>query len=103
MSKSWLPPPAIFTEPVEVVSAQDGNELVQIAQQRIPDLVVTDNEMPGLSGPEAIARLRQNMPELKAILVTTAADGASFPGPVFDKNHLQVRDLREAIRQQLTR
>lgn len=103
MSKSWSLLPVIFTESVEVVLAHDGNELVQIAQQRMPDLVVTDNEMPGLSGSEAIARLRQNMPELKAILVTTATDGVSFPGPVFDKNHLQVRDLREAIRQQLTR
>jgi CheY-like chemotaxis protein len=43
-----------------VLTAHDGQEALEIAQQQRPDLVITDYHMPLLSGLELCRRLRQN-------------------------------------------
>lgn len=43
----------------EVFEAQDGLEALQVASQHQCDLVITDCMMPGLSGPQLVARLKE--------------------------------------------
>jgi len=55
-----------------VVTACDGQEALELAQQELPDLLIIDYQMPHLSGVELCQRLRQNpaTQRLRAILVT---------------------------------
>ena len=56
----------------EVFSSQDGREAFEIAQVELPDLIITDYQMPHLSGLELCSRLKQ-IPatrEIPAIILT---------------------------------
>ncbi len=44
----------------EVISAQNGAEAFELACREKPDIVVTDFQMPVMTGAELVARLRQN-------------------------------------------
>ena len=44
----------------EVITAMDGEEALELCLAESPDLVITDNQMPYLSGMELCRRLRQN-------------------------------------------
>jgi DNA-binding NarL/FixJ family response regulator len=50
--------------------ASDGAELVRLAVAHNPDVVLTDLEMPGVNGVEAIRQLRQESPGTRAIVLT---------------------------------
>ena len=43
----------------EVITAQDGNEALELAQTELPDLIITDYLLPYLSGLELFHRLNQ--------------------------------------------
>src|SRR3954470_3497358 len=43
-----------------VVTAHDGQEALELAQQEKPDLIITDYHMPQLSGLELCQRLKQD-------------------------------------------
>ena len=43
-----------------VITARDGQEALEMAQQERPDLVITDYHMPHLSGLELCQRLKQD-------------------------------------------
>ncbi len=45
-------------EGFEVLSARDGSEALQLARERLPDVVVLDVMLPGLSGREVCRQLR---------------------------------------------
>ena len=55
-----------------VLTAQDGQEALDLAQQERPDLVITDYHMPLLSGLELCRRLKQNpaTTSIPAIMLT---------------------------------
>lgn len=44
----------------EVISAANGHELVQLAQQRLPNLILADVSMPQMDGYEAIRQMRND-------------------------------------------
>jgi CheY-like chemotaxis protein len=44
----------------DVVEAGDGEEALDLARRRAPDLVLLDVQMPGLDGHEVCQRLRQD-------------------------------------------
>jgi CheY-like chemotaxis protein len=48
----------------EVVAVADGRAALDAARSAQFDLIVTNNYMPGLNGPELIARVRQDFPSL---------------------------------------
>lgn len=61
-----------------VVTASDGEEALASVAQIQPDLVLLDMNMPGLSGPETLSRLREQWPVLSVIMVTADEDGANW-------------------------
>ena len=56
----------------EVITAQDGQEALEIAQVELPDLIITDFQMPHLSGLELCQRLKQHpaTKDIPAIMLT---------------------------------
>ena len=59
----------------EVVGqAADGMEVLQLAEQLHPDVVVVDVMMPRLNGLEATSRIRQSLPGSKVILLSMYDD-----------------------------
>ena len=54
-------------------SAADGEEAWQFVQRDVPDVVVTDIEMPRLTGLELAQRIRDRALECKVVIVTTFA------------------------------
>ncbi len=55
-------------------SVPDGHHLIDAARQLRPDVIVTDMAMPGLSGLEALRRLRLDGNSAKVIFLTMHAD-----------------------------
>jgi DNA-binding NarL/FixJ family response regulator len=56
---------------IEVVGeAADGEEAILKARELKPDLVLMDLRMPGISGIDATRQLKDEMPELKVIILT---------------------------------
>ncbi|MGV6490440.1 response regulator transcription factor [Stenotrophomonas rhizophila] len=53
---------------------QDGESLVQASVAMLPDVIVTDIAMPGLSGLEAARRLRAQRPVLGVVFITVHAE-----------------------------
>ncbi|WP_040167818.1 response regulator transcription factor [Microbacterium gorillae] len=57
---------------LEVVSEVGrGDEVVELAHRCTPDVALLDVEMPGQDGLSAAADLRQAMPQVKVVIVTT--------------------------------
>lgn len=54
--------------------AYDGRQAVQLAQKLVPDLVLLDIRMPEMDGVEAVLRLKQELPQVKVVMLTTFND-----------------------------
>jgi DNA-binding NarL/FixJ family response regulator len=56
---------------IEVVAeANDGNEVVSLAEQHMPDLVLMDVRMPGRNGIEAAQAIKDAVPHTKILMLT---------------------------------
>jgi CheY-like chemotaxis protein len=44
----------------EVITAQDGEEAYELVLQEMPDMVITDLQMPFMSGVELAAKMKEN-------------------------------------------
>jgi CheY-like chemotaxis protein len=62
----------------EVVSAADGEEAFDAAKQHAPDLVITDYQMPFLSGLELCAKLRADPQTAGIPVIMLTARGFSL-------------------------
>ena len=63
---------------IELVgSAADGTEAVALAIEQRPEVVLMDLRMPGMDGIEATRQLRERLPEIGVIALTTYADDES--------------------------
>ena len=59
-------------EGIEVVGeASDGAEAVQMATTLHPDVILMDLRMPQLTGAEATARITQELPDVRVLVLTT--------------------------------
>jgi two-component system, NarL family, response regulator DesR len=57
---------------IEVVAqVARGDEVVAAAREHAPDVALLDIEMPGMTGIEAAAALREALPRVKVVIVTT--------------------------------
>jgi two-component system invasion response regulator UvrY len=60
-----------FESDIEVIGeAANGQEAILRARELKPDLVLMDVRMPGINGIDATRQLKDEMPELKVIIVT---------------------------------
>lgn len=57
-----------------VAEAEDGEEAVELAAKHKPEVVVMDISMPQLNGIEATAKMKQNDPNIKVIILTVHSD-----------------------------
>ena len=62
-------------EEFEVIGiASDGEKAVEMSVKLLPDLVITDMQMPKLSGAEIMKRLKEKIPGIRILAFTTFSD-----------------------------
>ncbi len=59
----------------EVISASDGGEAFELACSEKPDIIVTDFQMPVMTGLELVKKLRQNEPTRNTPVIMLTARG----------------------------
>jgi DNA-binding NarL/FixJ family response regulator len=65
----------LLTDQFDVVgTVKDASSLLEAAARLRPDIIITDISMPGLSGIEALRRLKNDKIESKVIVLTMHAD-----------------------------
>ena len=57
-----------------VLTADNGEEALQIFRNARPDLVLTDIKMPGMDGIELLKRMKQESPDAEVIMITGHGD-----------------------------
>lgn len=86
-------------EGFEVCSAQDGRQGLKLFIAQPPEIVLTDRQMPHLTGEELASRIRALKPDAK-ILLMTGSDLDDLPKGLFDAllaKPFGMADLRAAI------
>ncbi|WP_028081955.1 response regulator [Solimonas soli] len=58
-----------------VAEAGDGQELLELAGRLRPDVVMTELNLPQISGLEALAQIRRHYPEIAVIILAAPSDG----------------------------
>lgn len=56
-----------------VAEARDGREALELARSCRPDVVLTDIEMPGMTGLELAVAVRRELPNVRVVILTTFA------------------------------
>jgi two-component system response regulator DesR len=96
---------SFLTAATEVVVASEGFELegvaatgeegVELARLRRPDLALVDLNMPGIDGRETAARITTESPETVIVLMTATPDPTGQSDGLFDKRNLSPAALAE--------
>ena len=90
-------------ENIEVDTAQDGAEAFRLACEKLPDLVITDLQMPVLSGFEMSVKLRANHRTANIPILVLAARGHTLSDEKLAKTNIKQLlskpfSIRELIR-----
>jgi two-component system, chemotaxis family, chemotaxis protein CheY len=56
----------------EIFEAKDGNEAIELASKKNPDLIFMDIVMPGKDGIEALEEIMSNNPATKVVMASSA-------------------------------
>ena len=57
-----------------VAEAGNGGEVLELARKHRPDVVLLDISMPGIGGLEASAQLKQELPEVRVVMLSMHAN-----------------------------
>lgn len=97
-------------EGYKVITALDGESALRLVASESVDVVLSDMDMPGMSGLDLMVRLRRNHPSAVRLLLTgrgtlAAAVGAINDGEVyrFMTKPWDIDELREVLRQAAAR
>jgi len=86
----------------EVVEAEDGYEGLQCYWAELPDVVITDMQMPGMDGLQLIMELRRTCPAAKIIAISGGRRTLNLARPLaqgaFEKP-FQLGNLIAAVRE----
>ena len=72
------------SEGYEVLMAKDGLEALALLTEPLPDLIITDVHMPRMSGPELIATVRREFPQIRVLVISSDPDGQLPPDAAVD-------------------
>ena len=72
----------------EVVTAENGEEALELALQRVPDLLITDYQMPLLTGLELCRRLKANASTAGVPALMLTAHGFSLPPEELEQTNI---------------
>src|SRR3954447_3148273 len=83
----------------------DGAACVEAVEQAVADVVLLDLNMPGMNGFETLARLRDRLPAVRVIVLSTAADQTSQSAALrlgadgFISKPMRIFDLPDLVRE----
>jgi CheY-like chemotaxis protein len=64
----------------DVTTAENGTDAYDLACQMLPDIIITDYQMPGMTGLEMIEKLRQHEPTSHIPVIMLTARGFAIEG-----------------------
>jgi DNA-binding NarL/FixJ family response regulator len=89
---------------IEVVGqAADGDEGLRLTRELRPDVVLADMRMPGLGGPVLLAKLREELPETRVLVVSASEKAESLLEAIsagaagYLTKRVSGRELRHAV------
>ena len=98
---------ALSEEGYSVKTAADGRIAMEMMAQALPDLLITDLLMPGLTGWSVLARVRRQAPHLPILVISGAMaaaplDSAPLPNrTIFLPKPISLNQLLTAVEQLL--
>ena len=60
----------------EILTAENGREALELLEERVPDIIITDIRMPEIDGTELVRRIREQGYEMPVIILTALTDFA---------------------------
>jgi len=75
---------------LEVITAHDGSEALELAKSESPDLLIVDYQMPGLTGLEVCLSLRQEPGTSKIPAIMLTAKGLDIEQAELDQAGISV-------------
>ncbi len=75
---------------LEVITAHDGSEALELAKSESPDLLIVDYQMPGLTGLELCLSLRQEPGTSKIPAIMLTAKGLDIEQAELDRAGISV-------------
>lgn len=94
-------------EDYEVISAETGQQGIEAVRENVPDLVIMDVRMPGMSGLEAYREMRKLDPKLPVIIMTafstmdTAIEATKLGAFEYITKPFEIPDVLNIIEQAL--
>ncbi|TVQ77864.1 MAG: response regulator [Phycisphaeraceae bacterium] len=73
----------------DIITANDGEEALELALQDPPDLVITDLQMPYMSGVELCARLREDPKTTQIPVIMLTARGYALAQEDLDRTNIK--------------
>ena len=70
----------ILSDQYEIRKAYDGQQALEVALEKPPDLVITDVMMPRMAGPDLIRALRANPATKNVPIILMSAGSLASPG-----------------------
>ncbi len=65
---------ALHKEPYEILSASGGDEGLRVLEEQQVDVVVSDEEMPGMRGADFLAEVQKRHPRIPRVMLSGRAD-----------------------------